>query len=119
QAAAETRTKTAGRTQTLSTDVSAASDQASVNMQSVASATEELAASVGGIMRQVQESSKIAADAVRQAQQTDARMGALSKASSRIGEAVKSISAIAGETNPLARKAPIQAARAGAAGKGL
>src|SRR5215470_10231138 len=119
EAAAQTLTKTAGTTQTLSTDVSAASDQASINMQSVASATEELAASVGGIMRQVQESSKIAADAVRQAQQTDARMGALSKASSRIGEAVKIITAIAEQTNLLALNATIEAARAGGAGKGF
>jgi len=119
EAAARTLTKTAGTTQTLSTDVSVASDQASANMQSVASSTEELAASVGGIMRQVQESSKIAADAVRQAQQTDARMGALSKASGRIGEAVKIISAIAEQTNLLALNATIEAARAGDAGKGF
>jgi len=119
EAAAQTLTTTAGTTQTLSTNVSAASDQASANMQSVASSTEELAASIGGIMRQVQESSKIAADAVRQAQQTDARMGALSKASSRIGEAVKIISAIAEQTNLLALNATIEAARAGDAGKGF
>jgi methyl-accepting chemotaxis protein len=119
EAAARTLTTTAGTTQTLSRDVSAASDQASSNMQSVATATEEVAVSVGGIMRQVQESSKIAADAVRQAQQTDARMGALSKASSRIGEAVKIISAIAEQTNLLALNATIEAARAGDAGKGF
>jgi methyl-accepting chemotaxis protein len=119
EAAAQTLTRTAGTTQTLSTNVAAASDQASENMQSVATATEELAASVGGIMRQVQESSKIAAGAVRQAQQTDARMGALSKASSRIGEAVKIISAIAEQTNLLALNATIEAARAGDAGKGF
>jgi methyl-accepting chemotaxis protein len=119
EAAAQTLTKTAGTTQTLSTNVAGASDQASENMQSVAAATEELAASVGGIMRQVQESSKIAADAVRQAQQTDARMSALSKASARIGEAVKIISAIAEQTNLLALNATIEAARAGDAGKGF
>jgi methyl-accepting chemotaxis protein len=119
EAAAQTLTTTAGTTQTLSTNVAGASDQASENMQSVAAATEELAASVGGIMRQVQESSKIAADAVRQAQQTDARMSALSKASARIGEAVKIISAIAEQTNLLALNATIEAARAGDAGKGF
>jgi methyl-accepting chemotaxis protein len=88
-------------------------------MQSVAAATEQLAASVGGIMRQVQESSKIASDAVRQAQQTDTRMSALSKASTRIGEAVKIISAIAEQTNLLALNATIEAARAGDAGRGF
>jgi len=119
EAAAQTLTKTAGTTQTLSTNVAGASDQASENMQSVAAATEQLAASVGGIMRQVQESSKIASDAVRQAQQTDSRMSALSKASTRIGEAVKIISAIAEQTNLLALNATIEAARAGDAGKGF
>ena len=119
EAAAQTLTKTAGTTQTLSTNVAGASDQASENMQSVAAATEQLAASVGGIMRQVQESSKIASDAVRQAQQTDTRMSALSKASTRIGEAVKIISAIAEQTNLLALNATIEAARAGDAGKGF
>jgi methyl-accepting chemotaxis protein len=119
EAAAQTLTKTAGTTQALSTNVAGASDQASENMQSVAAATEQLAASVGGIMRQVQESSKIASDAVRQAQQTDARMSALSKASTRIGEAVKIISAIAEQTNLLALNATIEAARAGDAGKGF
>ena len=119
EAAAQTLTKTAGTTQTLSTNVAGASDQASENMQSVAAATEQLAASVGGIMRQVQESSKIASDAVRQAQQTDTRMSALSKASTRIGEAVKIISAIAEQTNLLALNATIEAARAGDAGRGF
>jgi methyl-accepting chemotaxis protein len=119
EAAAQTLTKTAGTTQTLSTNVAGASDQASENMQSVAAATEQVAVSVGGIMRQVQESSKIASDAVRQAQQTDARMSALSKASARIGEAVKMISAIAEQTNLLALNATIEAARAGDAGKGF
>jgi methyl-accepting chemotaxis protein len=119
EAAAQTLTKTAGTTQTLSTNVAGASDQASENMQSVAAATEQLAASVGGIMRQVQESSKIASEAVRQAQQTDTRMSALSKASTRIGEAVKIISAIAEQTNLLALNATIEAARAGDAGKGF
>jgi methyl-accepting chemotaxis protein len=46
-------------------------------------------------------------------------MGALSKASSRIGEAVKIITAIAEQTNLLALNATIEAARAGGAGKGF
>jgi methyl-accepting chemotaxis protein len=119
EAAARTLTASAGTTQTLSTTVAAASEQASVNMHSVATATEELANSVGAIMRQVQESSHIATDAVHQAQQTDARMNALSKASARIGEAVKIITAIAEQTNLLALNATIEAARAGDAGKGF
>ncbi len=48
--------------------------EASSNVQSVASATEELSASVDEIGRQVPESSRIAAAAVTQAEQTDARI---------------------------------------------
>jgi methyl-accepting chemotaxis protein len=47
-----------------------ASTEASANVQSVASAAEELSGSVAEIGRQVQASSRIAADAVQQAQRT-------------------------------------------------
>ena len=48
-------------------------------MQSVATATEELSASVGEIGRRVDESNQIAEGAVTQAQQTDGRIGKLSQ----------------------------------------
>ncbi len=55
EATASTLTRTAGTTQQLSCAVASASEQASVNVQSVASSAEELAASVGEIGRQVHE----------------------------------------------------------------
>ena len=55
EASAGTLASTAERTQELTTVVAAASDQASVNVQSVASATEELSSSVNEISRQVEE----------------------------------------------------------------
>ena len=70
EAAAGTLTKTAEVTQELSGAVAAASEQASANVQSVASATEEMTSSVTEIGRQVQESARIAGDAVKQAHQT-------------------------------------------------
>jgi methyl-accepting chemotaxis protein len=78
-----------------------------------------MAASVSEISRQVQESSRIATEAVSQAQKTDARISGLSQAAGRIGDVVKLITAIAEQTNLLALNATIEAARAGEAGKGF
>ena len=88
-----------------------ASQEASGNVQSVASATEQMTSSVNEIARQVQESSRIAGEAVRQAHNTDARIAELSEAASRIGNVVKLITAIAEQTNLLALNATIEAAR--------
>jgi methyl-accepting chemotaxis protein len=85
----------------------------------VASATEELTSSVNEISRQVQESARIASEAVEQAQKTNDRVGELSKAASRIGDVVELINTIAGQTNLLALNATIEAARAGDAGRGF
>ncbi|WMT72666.1 methyl-accepting chemotaxis protein [Bradyrhizobium sp. Ash2021] len=119
EAAAKTLTKTADSTQELSTMVSAASEEASVNVQSVASASEEMSASVTEISRQVQEAARIAGAAVEQAQRTNDRVNALSQAASRIGAVVELINTIAGQTNLLALNATIEAARTGEAGRGF
>jgi methyl-accepting chemotaxis protein len=112
-------TATAGRGQELSTVVAAASEEASANVQSVASATEELSSSVNEIGRQVQESARMANEAVDQARRTNGRVGELSKAAGRIGDVVELINTIAGQTNLLALNATIEAARAGEAGRGF
>jgi methyl-accepting chemotaxis protein len=88
-------------------------------MQSVAVATEELSASVEEIGKRVRESNQIAEAAVAQAQQTDERIGKLSRAAQQIGDVVKLITAIAEQTNLLALNATIEAARAGEAGRGF
>jgi methyl-accepting chemotaxis protein len=119
ETAASTLTRTAETTQSLSSQVAGASEEASSNMQSVATATEELSASVNEIGRRVKESSKIADAAVHQAEQTDARIGKLSRAAQEIGDVVKLITAIAEQTNLLALNATIEAARAGEAGRGF
>jgi methyl-accepting chemotaxis protein len=119
ETAAGTLTRTAETTQNLSGEVAGASEQASSSMQSVATATEELSASVNEIGRRVKESSRIADNAVRQAEQTDARISKLSHAAQEIGDVVKLITAIAEQTNLLALNATIEAARAGDAGRGF
>jgi methyl-accepting chemotaxis protein len=119
ETAASTLTQTAEETQRLSATAAACSDDASANVNSVASATEELAGSVSEIARQVAESSKIANQAVQQAEKTDARIATLSQAASRIGDVIKLITGVAEQTNLLALNATIEAARAGEAGKGF
>jgi methyl-accepting chemotaxis protein len=119
EASARALTKTAERAQAITTTVAAASEEASTNVQSVASATEELTSSVIEISRQVQESARIANDAVDQARQTNSRVDELSKAAARIGDVVELINIIAGQTNLLALNATIEAARAGEAGRGF
>jgi methyl-accepting chemotaxis protein len=119
EASASTLTATAARSQELTTMVAAASEEASTNVQSVASATEELTSSVNEISRQVQESARMANDAVDEARKTNDRVGELSKAAARIGDVVELINTIAGQTNLLALNATIEAARAGEAGRGF
>jgi len=119
EASAGTLSNTAERSQELATTVSAASEEATANVQSVASATEEMASSITEISRQVQESARIAGDAVGQARTTTERVSELSKAATRIGDVVELINTIAGQTNLLALNATIEAARAGEAGRGF
>jgi methyl-accepting chemotaxis protein len=101
------------------TTVAAAAEEANVNVQTVASAAEKLAASIGEISRQVAQSSKIAGKAVEDAKRTDTVVRALADGAQKIGEVVGLIGNIAGQTNLLALNATIEAARAGDAGKGF
>jgi methyl-accepting chemotaxis protein len=117
--AASRLAKTAETTQQLSGLVASDSEDASSNVQSIASATEVLTSSGGEIARQVRESSRIANEAVSQVRQTDQRIAQLSQAAQRIGDVVKLITAVAEQTNLLALNATIEAARAGEAGKGF
>ena len=119
EASASTLSGTATRGQELATVVASASEEASTNVQSVASATEELSSSITEISRQVQDSARMAAEAVEQARRTNERVNELSLAAARIGDVVELINTIAGQTNLLALNATIEAARAGEAGRGF
>ena len=119
EAAAGSLTKTAETTQQLSATVAVVSEQSSSNVRSAAAASEEMAASVAEIGRQVQQSQQIAHAAVAQAEQTNVRIAELSQSASRIGEVIKMITAVAEQTNLLALNATIEAARAGDAGRGF
>jgi methyl-accepting chemotaxis protein len=119
EAAAEALGAMAGATRDLSGKVLSASTMAADNVRSVSHATEELIASVGEISRQVEESTRIAREAVAQAERTDGRIAELTRAAGRIGDVVKLITDIAEQTNLLALNATIEAARAGEAGRGF
>lgn len=119
EAAASTLSRNADTTQRLSGVVAQASDEASINVQSVATATTQLNGAVSDISQQVHESSRIAMLAVGQAERTDARIGHLSEAAARIGNVINLITEIAGQTNLLALNATIEAARAGDSGRGF
>ena len=112
-------TNSSAASQDLSAVVAAASEETSANVQSVASATEEMASSINEIGRQVADSNRIATEAVEQAGKTDARIAELSLAAGRIGDVTQLISTIAAQTNLLALNATIEAARAGDAGRGF
>jgi methyl-accepting chemotaxis protein len=110
---------TAGEANQQAGAISEASTQASSNVQTVAAAAEELAASISEIGRQVTQSTSIAQQAVSRAQETDTVVAGLSSAVQKIGDVATLITDIAGQTNLLALNATIEAARAGEAGKGF
>ncbi|MEP3631247.1 MAG: methyl-accepting chemotaxis protein [Hyphomicrobiales bacterium] len=111
--------RTSTETLTKTSNVSAASVKSSQNVQTVASAAEELSISIQEIARRVDESAEMSKGAVKTADTTTSRVQSLTEAASRIGDVVKLISDIAEQTNLLALNATIEAARAGEAGRGF
>jgi len=99
--------------------VSEAAGVASQNIQTVASATEQLAASSAEIGARVSESATIAAQAVDRVDASNGTVSRLAEAANKIGEVATLIQDIAEQTNLLALNATIEAARAGEAGKGF
>lgn len=95
------------------------SERASENVQAVASATEELNASIEEIARQVAITAQIVEQTTANANSSNAKIGGLAEAANRIGAVVSLISEIAEQTNLLALNATIEAARAGEAGRGF
>ena len=95
------------------------SNSASVNVQTVAAAAEQLSVSIREIGQQAEASRQVAATATAEAENTDGMVQSLSAAAQKIGDVVGVINDIAGQTNLLALNATIEAARAGEAGKGF
>ena len=100
QSAAQSMANTAQSATMQATAVAAAVEQASTNVQTVASSAEELSASVREIGQQVERSSKIAGQAVTEAEQTNTTVEGLNRTAQRIGEVVQLIETIAVADQP-------------------
>ncbi len=109
----------AGRTAEEVDLLSAAGEGVSANVGAVATASQELAASIREIARGATEASEVAGEAVDLVQRTSESMGRLGSSRDEIGRVVDVIRAIAAQTNLLALNATIEAARAGESGKGF
>lgn len=108
-----------GLTNHQATSASAAGQQASDSVQTVAAAAEELVSSINEINRQVAHALEISQSAVTEVDKSNSIMSGLATDSQKIGEVIELIESIADQTNLLALNATIEAARAGDAGKGF
>ncbi|MCJ2069287.1 methyl-accepting chemotaxis protein [Methylobacterium sp. J-030] len=119
QTTAHQMTTTAQETATQSGTVASAAEEAAANINTVAVSAEELGGSIQEIGRQASSSSKLAQQAVGEADQTAGLVSELRTAAAEVGDVVRLISGIAEQTNLLALNATIEAARAGEAGRGF
>ena len=85
----------------------------------VASAVEELSATLNGVERDVHATAALAQSSRDNSKSVRNEIGQLSSALQRLGDVTDAIRSLAGQTNLLALNATIEAARAGEAGKGF
>jgi len=119
ETAADGMSASAARTGGSARSAAAAASQALTNAQTVASAAEQLSASIREISGQVNQSATIVGRAVSAGNDTRATIETLNDKVERIGTVAVMIGEIAAKTNLLALNATIEAARAGEAGKGF
>lgn len=103
----------------LSGDIGRSSQITSSNVQTVASAAEEMSASIKEISTQLNNSMDITRSAVEEAQRADKSAQHMHEVSTSIGNVTSLIQEIANQINLLSLNATIESARAGEAGKGF
>ncbi len=116
---AQTLTDLASHANDQTGSAAAASDDTATNVNTVASASEELTASIHEIARHVTQATTVVREAGATTESSAAEIEGLAAAGQRIGAVIDLIQAIAAQTNLLALNATIEAARAGDAGKGF
>jgi ABC-type transporter Mla subunit MlaD len=84
EATAESMTGTASQSNQQAAAVASAAEEASTGLQTVASAAEQLMASIGEFSRQVAQSSKITGKAVDDARRSDAIVRALAEGAEKV-----------------------------------
>jgi methyl-accepting chemotaxis protein len=109
---AESTAVRAGHVNTIANEVA-------VNVSAVSTGAKEMAGAIGEISHGASQAATVAVEAVDTAAATQQTIGRLGESSTKIGEVVKVITAIAAQTNLLALNATIEAARAGETGKGF
>ena len=118
-ATSESMSSSANSMKQESLSASAATTQAGENVQLVASASEEMTASVQEISVQIGNASNASKNALNSVNNASKRVTEMAHSSEKINEVISLINDIAEQTNLLALNATIEAARAGEAGKGF
>ena len=95
------------------------SEQVSSNMGAIATAIEQMTASIREVAENAENAANVAGQAASLAEDSNQKIGELGSAASEIGQVIDVIQSIAEQTNLLALNATIEAARAGNAGKGF
>jgi methyl-accepting chemotaxis protein len=106
-------------TQAGAARATAASREVTSNVAGVASATQQLSDSIGGMTGSVERAAAAIDQASRRAGLASGTINALSHTAQSIGDVASFIDTIARQTNLLALNATIEAARAGTAGRGF
>jgi methyl-accepting chemotaxis protein len=96
-----------------------ASERASMSVQTMAAATEELSASIHEIGQKVGEADATASSAMQTTERLATAVRGLKDAAGKVGQVLALIDSIASQTSLLSLNATIEAARAGEAGKGF
>ena len=119
QAAVTQLKASAAESSRQSAAVATAATETSAGVQTAAGATEQFSGAIRDIGQQVEDSARIARQAVEEAGRTEGTITRLTQTAQRIDDVVRLIKDIASQTNLLALNATIEAARAGDAGKGF